>query len=593
MNNIKLVIWDLDETFWRGTLAEGKVEKIQRNIDIVKGLIDRGIMCSIVSKNNYEDAMKQLDEYGITDLFVFPQISWNPKGVTVKKLLETCKLRAENVLFLDDNPSNVEEVRFYNNGINAELPSFLDQDIFSLDAFKGKNDANHTRLEQYKILERRTKAEEESCSNIDFLRASNIIVAISEDCLSEEKRIFELIERTNQLNYTKKRISAEQLHELILNPMVETGYITVKDNFGDYGITGFYALRKDELIHFLFSCRILGFGIENYLWNKLGQPKICPVGEVATVLDSKFAQSIDWIKSNDEHYYAHKDENLENFQRKKRKKKLMIGGCDLEQAAVYLASNYSIKKEFATVVNGCEVRTSDTSTLVGIRTIKKEIQDELCLNLPFLNSKISFKSEIFDNTYDILVISVVDDYIRGMYRHNEHQFLIGYGGYFDQAMFYERLSEKEKEYLDRNFIFEGKESTEIFQKNLEYIISNINPKAKVIIINGIDLDVTDWIGEDRIQRNLEMNAIVDLAAKKYTNVSVCDMRNIVVSRDMLTKHDNRHFNRAAYYSMAQELTRLINSQEQDEALELKNYYYLEVKLFLQRLKKKMERLFRW
>lgn len=46
--NVKLVIWDLDDTFWRGTLSEGSVERIESNILIVRALIDRGIMCSIV-----------------------------------------------------------------------------------------------------------------------------------------------------------------------------------------------------------------------------------------------------------------------------------------------------------------------------------------------------------------------------------------------------------------------------------------------------------------------------------------------------------------------------------------------------------------
>ena len=49
-SKVKLVIWDLDETFWKGTLSEGKVQKVDKNFNIVKSLIDRGIMCSIVSK---------------------------------------------------------------------------------------------------------------------------------------------------------------------------------------------------------------------------------------------------------------------------------------------------------------------------------------------------------------------------------------------------------------------------------------------------------------------------------------------------------------------------------------------------------------
>ena len=41
---VKLVIWDLDETFWKGTLSEEGIEQIQGHIDMIRTLIDRGIM---------------------------------------------------------------------------------------------------------------------------------------------------------------------------------------------------------------------------------------------------------------------------------------------------------------------------------------------------------------------------------------------------------------------------------------------------------------------------------------------------------------------------------------------------------------------
>ena len=70
-SKVKLVIWDLDETFWRGTLSEGQVEGIGQNIDIVHKLIDRGIMCSIVSKNDYSEVEKKTERVGIVGLFYF------------------------------------------------------------------------------------------------------------------------------------------------------------------------------------------------------------------------------------------------------------------------------------------------------------------------------------------------------------------------------------------------------------------------------------------------------------------------------------------------------------------------------------------
>ena len=54
METIKLLIWDLDETFWKGTISDGEITPVPENIELVKHLTDRGIVNSICSKNDYE-----------------------------------------------------------------------------------------------------------------------------------------------------------------------------------------------------------------------------------------------------------------------------------------------------------------------------------------------------------------------------------------------------------------------------------------------------------------------------------------------------------------------------------------------------------
>jgi len=57
---IRLVIWDLDETFWNGTLTEGGITPIQSNIDMIETLNSRGIVNAICSKNHFEEAKQAL-----------------------------------------------------------------------------------------------------------------------------------------------------------------------------------------------------------------------------------------------------------------------------------------------------------------------------------------------------------------------------------------------------------------------------------------------------------------------------------------------------------------------------------------------------
>ena len=116
---IKLVIWDLDDTFWKGTISEGSVEIPPKHRELLVQLTDIGIVNSICSKNDFQSTMTYLEENGLAEYFVFPSINWMPKGQRVKKLIEDMQLRPANVLFLDDNPSNLGEVEHFCSGISV------------------------------------------------------------------------------------------------------------------------------------------------------------------------------------------------------------------------------------------------------------------------------------------------------------------------------------------------------------------------------------------------------------------------------------------------------------------------------------------
>ena len=154
MKRVKLIIWDLDDTFWKGTLSEGTIEYDRQNHETVIALARRGIMSAICSKNNYGDVRWRLVQQGIWDYFVFPKIAWQPKGAMVAELIADMHLRPENVLFIDDNPLNLNEALFYCPGLQTSSPEIL-PGLLSLDVCAGKPDGELTRLQQYKLLEKK------------------------------------------------------------------------------------------------------------------------------------------------------------------------------------------------------------------------------------------------------------------------------------------------------------------------------------------------------------------------------------------------------------------------------------------------------
>ncbi len=337
--DVKMVIWDLDDTFWNGTLAEGGVEFIDGNADIVRALAGRGIISSIASKNHYESAKKALEEANIWDYFVFPSISYDPKGKKVAEIIKSASLRAENILFIDDNATNLEEVRFFNPGIMVAQPSDIIPRLLNHPHFAGKADPALNRLKQYQLLQHKLADQQSTnLSNEEFLRLSKIEIRFDFDVDDNFDRVVDLIHRANQLNYTKRRLKSKEDVDEFRSSLNKYGVaaccVSCSDRYGDYGIIGFFMLKrtdtKSELIHFVFSCRTMNMGIEQFVYDYLGRPAITVIPEVAYSLDTQ--KEIDWISLSNS---PDKSDALVNNERRL----LLVGGCQLQQLSSFCSSN--------------------------------------------------------------------------------------------------------------------------------------------------------------------------------------------------------------------------------------------------------------
>lgn len=274
IKDIKLVIWDLDETIWDGSLVEdGKVQPRQNIINIIKDLDRIGIINSICSKNNYNETKEYLKELGIWDLFVFPVIDFTPKGMAIKSIIESTQLRSANVLFVDDNIGNINEAKFYCEGILTGDAN--DIELVKLLSSSRNIEGNNSRLNQYKILEEKASKRKNFSENTEFLKSSNITVCVvrNPNDLIFKERIIELANRSNQLNYTKSRFtydSFEREFSETRSMYLHHGAIFVYDDFGYYGLVGFYSFdeRRDHrtLDHYFFSCRILNMDVTNAVY---------------------------------------------------------------------------------------------------------------------------------------------------------------------------------------------------------------------------------------------------------------------------------------------------------------------------------------
>ena len=568
MENIKLVIWDLDETFWSGTLSEGEITPIQSNIELVKKLTDRGIINSISSKNDFDSAKQKLIDLQIWDYFVFPCIAWTPKGECVADIINNCQLRAANVLFVDDNVQNLREVEFYNKGITAVLPDKLNFEIGNINNI-GKDDRNHSRLKQYKILEEKADFQKNFSDNIMFLQQSEITLSIIENLDGYRDRILELISRTNQLNFTKVRSSNDEIEEILNNPKYKCACIHVSDRFGDYGICGFYALdtRCNKLVHFLFSCRILNLNIENYIYNKLGKPTLEIVGPVSANLYNNI--NVTWIKEVDR---LAEDDKIIN---KQKKKILFVGGCDLEQMCHYIPNDkYECIKDFNFPNDrGVAVHKEHTIYLKEVESLTNVQKDEI-IKLPFGHPQM-FSNKLFEDSYDILVFSVLMNYTHEVYSNNNSKFKVAYGGYLSmkQLVDYLGMTKDEADLFMKSYKYEGLQSPADFIQDLEWLLKRIN--KPIIFINGAEIRDVCTKEPNAYDRHCEMNKALDKFVSEHPSCSLIDVRQYVKERKDV-KDTIRHYQRTVYLKLAEDLLLLIN--ENSICIDFKNRIIQRVKL---------------
>jgi hypothetical protein len=203
----------------------------------------------------------------------------------------------------------------------------------------GKNDEHLTRLKQYKVLEQRKRDEETSQDNSAFLRSSDIRVTLDYDVESNIGRAVELINRTNQLNFTKRRLpedahqAANQLLHEIRPFYRQAALIRVVDRYGDYGYCGFFLRDNGQgegagtLIHYCFSCRTLGMSVEHWVYDQLGRPQLNVAKPVLT--DIFEIRDIDWIRL----FIPAQGETIE--QARPIPEVRLRGGCEMDALAHY------------------------------------------------------------------------------------------------------------------------------------------------------------------------------------------------------------------------------------------------------------------
>jgi methoxymalonate biosynthesis protein len=273
---VKCLVWDLDNTLWAGTLLEDPEVRLPGWIrNAVVELDSRGILQSVASKNDFDLAWQQLEELGMAEYFVHPQIGWGRKSDSVRQVADQLNFALDTIAFIDDLPSERAEVSEYVPGVRC-YPAERAASLTSLPEFSPEVvtvDARRRR-QMYQASFRRD-AERESFAGPDeeFLRSLDLTMTIDRADEQSLSRVEELTLRTSQMNATGVHYPDEVLRALLADPRHEILTVTLTDSFGPHGAVGVILLEYHRAVWHLkllaTSCRVVSYGAGAVILNWL------------------------------------------------------------------------------------------------------------------------------------------------------------------------------------------------------------------------------------------------------------------------------------------------------------------------------------
>jgi FkbH-like protein len=284
----KLLVVDLDDTMWGGIVGDVGWENLHLGgldatgeafVDFQQALKDlkrRGVLLAIVSKNEESVALEAIRNHPSMVLreedFVGWRINWFDKAKNIVELAQQLNLGLQSVVFIDDNP--VERSRVRDALPEVYVPEWPAEEFLYPGALRAlrcfdapsltPEDLERTRMY---ADESRREALKRSVGSIDeWLKSLRITVSAGAVGPSSLVRAVQLLNKTNQLNLSTRRLTELELNAWAAHPNREFYVISVADRLGDAGLTGLLSLEFEQgiahIVDFVLSCRVMGRKVE-------------------------------------------------------------------------------------------------------------------------------------------------------------------------------------------------------------------------------------------------------------------------------------------------------------------------------------------
>ena len=264
----KLIIVDLDDTLWGGIVGDvgwenlvlgGHHHRGEAYADFqqaLKSMKNRGILLAIVSKNEERVALEAIRKHPEMILkladFAGWRINWQDKVENILDLMTELNLGPQSTVFIDDNP--VERARVRESLPEVLVPDWPQDPLFypatllSLRCFEvpSLSEEDLTRTTMYLSENKRRELKNTVSSLEEWLKRLAIRVRVEELHPSNLQRATQLLNKTNQMNLSTRRMSEAELAAWAEQKHHRLWTVRVSDKFGDAGLTGIVSLDSSE-----------------------------------------------------------------------------------------------------------------------------------------------------------------------------------------------------------------------------------------------------------------------------------------------------------------------------------------------------------
>ncbi len=284
----KGLITDLDDTLWSGLIGEAGHENISWDLashsqihglyqQMLHALADQGVLIAIASKNSPEVAERGLAR---TDLLIardkmYPlEVHWEPKSGSVARILKAWNISDDSVVFVDDSAMELEEVRAAHPGIECILFPKSDygaglQFLRRLRDLFGKSQLSEEdtyRLPSIRRNQQLANMNGSGASAEHFLETAEATITLEYDPPAYDKRVLELVNKTNQFNLNGIRYSGSEWATALAEEGSFSLAVAYQDKFGPLGkVAVMRGVKRGALVEigsWVMSCRAFSRHIE-------------------------------------------------------------------------------------------------------------------------------------------------------------------------------------------------------------------------------------------------------------------------------------------------------------------------------------------